>query len=515
MAISLEGYSAYSLGSPSGTQSITVPANTDFAVAVCGFYGDNNASPNNPVCSINSISFTQQAAKAVNESAAENGICIETLVNPATGSQTLAYDWGFDPFDNQEIVIAYFSGVDATTPVASAATSNTCCVSGLTAADMMVGGAVEYTTIPTVTGHGQTKIADANTGSNGTAMAYQAGAETYFDSSATNWQSAAAITLNEASGGTPVSNTAMTPIEALGSPSGSSLASFEALAQLSNPSALPLEALASTTQTAMPRFEALHSVEQLLATEYEALAQALALTPIHYEALGQAAVVSLADLAIECLGRALQSTWTHYEARQTINAPQSALYESLASRSKADTFAVEALQQVARSHALPLESLGQAIYAATLNLEALGEAIISALAEIDFEALAVAIVPRYFGVEALSGASSDALIVIESAQTAALDLSPHFEAVQRIQDATVLSVEALAALRINRQGQTESLATVLAEALDPIEALKEIIRAHALPFEADGANLVLVTPHWRIYTVGREIRVISISATRD
>ena len=543
MAISLEGYSEFSASTETGSQAVTVPTGTDFAVAFCGAYGDSSPSLNNPVCTLGSDAFTQQEMRAVSESSGHNGLSLETLVNPATGSQTLYWDWGFDPFDNQEIVIAYFSGVDPTTPVVDSKIVPGSAVTVPTSGDFIVGGTNAFQGTPDPNLWNQTEITRFTGDSGGMGVGYEAGTQTFFETTGGSWFATGAVTLNEATGGGEVTATTSAPFESLITKSVSRLGSFESLRPSARAVTGPFESVQSLDASPLLRFEsmqlaqlahdcnwesvtlarqtatypieAMQTVESLLTTEFESLAHALALPEIHYESLGPPQIISIADLALECLGNSLSSYAGPIEALSTPSISRSLVYESTTRRTKLNGVAMEALQRAATIHQIEMESLGRALYAATINIESLGEQLITVLAQLYFESKSVAFVPQALGTEALSNVVDEAMIIVESAKSARLQTVPHFEAIQRVVSGEILNSESIASLWVEYQGQTESLAYALRDALIPIEALKYILSSHTLPMEADGELVILMTPSWRIYTIDREIRVITISATND
>lgn len=96
------------------SQSVTVPADAD--LVVIGVSGYESGSPfTNGSLTLNSVALTKNIAD--DDSAFQGGQFY--LVNPATGSQTLAWDWGGTAalFGGVILVLRFYKGVDTADPI--------------------------------------------------------------------------------------------------------------------------------------------------------------------------------------------------------------------------------------------------------------------------------------------------------------------------------------------------------------------------------------------------------------
>lgn len=445
MAISLVGYSEFSAATTTGSQPVTVPASADFAVAFCGAYGDSSPSLNNPVCTLGSDAFTQQKMLAVSEGSGHNGIAVETLVNPSTGSQTLYWDWGFDPFDNHEIVIAYFSGVDPTTPVVDSAVAGSASVTVPTSGDFIVGGTDAYSGTPDPNQGSQTEITRFTNASGGMGVGYEAGTQTAFQTAGGSWYATAAVTLNEASGGTAVAKARSGVVEALSAPSRLPVMGFEALAPVSAASLAVGEALQGLTSSAVGLNEALR--------------RALSAAQVGFEALSEGLVSRAAAGVIEALGAADSAPVSPLEALHTSLTSAQSVYEGLA----------------------------RALSGVELYLEALGENSVSRSARCVVEASAQLAHGLTVGLEALAQAVSAPEVPIEVSQASRRSAQALLEALSHRALAQRLSLESLARLETAAPLALEAVHRARAQATVALAALSEGVRVATVALEALGA----------------------------
>lgn len=420
MAISRLGSQYWNCAGATGSKTdVSVPANTDCVVAFCGAYGSGSPSFGDPVCTLGTQDFTQQAAKAVDESGSSNGICVETLVDlDGTGTLTLYYDWGFTPTaDNREIGLVYFSGVDQTTPVADADTATTdTTITGLTTADWMIGGVSEYNQDSSVTGNSQTEVFVFQNTNGSLVSGEKSGAEDEFHSAADYWDGRAAVTLNEASAATPVSNPQACVFEALASTQVDSAPSFEALASINIQATNPMEAGASIITSRSPGFEALASVQAAQAPNFEALSRLAVAGVLTFECLGTAetGVSGVALIPIEALGGLNITTVLPFETLTDISAQA----------------------------APTLEALTSIDLAQPINFEALGLAVIEAPAAIAFEARGIVAAPIAVGIEALARRVQTQNPSLEALASTARAQAISFEALLQILEQGAIPFEA-------------------------------------------------------------------------
>jgi hypothetical protein len=131
--------------SDAGSDSITVPADADLAVLLVSGYETGNTgyfSAPDAAPTINSVSMTEATATDVDTGTAG---AIFYLSNPATGSQTLAWNWGFNsgPTEGVQYYVVYYKNSDAT-PLRSACSAESggstvnCTPGSASAGDVMV-----------------------------------------------------------------------------------------------------------------------------------------------------------------------------------------------------------------------------------------------------------------------------------------------------------------------------------------------------------------------------------------
>ena len=145
----------------SSSQSVTVPADATLAVVMASLWRNaTNWIAANPV-TLGGVNLT--TLQRTDEQTGNEHAWLGYLVNPATGSQTLAWNWGAAPTEGVNIAVVFYKGVVTSNPVVSSGeqlTTDTD-LTGLIAGpdDMMVGVAATYTSAPTVTDSGQTQLA--------------------------------------------------------------------------------------------------------------------------------------------------------------------------------------------------------------------------------------------------------------------------------------------------------------------------------------------------------------------
>jgi len=149
----------------SGSQSVAVPADATLCVVIITGWNDStNWIPANPI-TLGGVNLTtlQKTDNQVN-----NGqVWIGYLVNPSTGSQSLAWSWGIAMDEGANFCIAFYKGIDTASPVVSSGKQTTAGadLTGLSASagDMMVGGVYSYSiAITSVTDSSQTQLAKPN-----------------------------------------------------------------------------------------------------------------------------------------------------------------------------------------------------------------------------------------------------------------------------------------------------------------------------------------------------------------
>jgi hypothetical protein len=176
------------------TQAMTVPAGCDFVVWVGG--GWNSAdiwASGTPTISLGGVAMTLFAGSV-------NICALAYLAAPLTGSRTLSWNWNAAGTEGVNGALLYFSGVDQTTPVADSGSANNTSVTGLTAADAIVGIINTFTdATTTATNNGQTEVISNSTFNDARiAVAYKIAAETSWSATHTGeFKACMAITLNE------------------------------------------------------------------------------------------------------------------------------------------------------------------------------------------------------------------------------------------------------------------------------------------------------------------------------
>ncbi len=210
--------------SQSGSQSVTVPSDAQACVVIVTFYGNFNWIANNPVTLAGSNLTTVQKT----DEQIDNGhVWIGYKVSPATGSQTLAWNWGATPQEGANICVVFYTGVDTSNPIVSSGqqlSANTD-LTGLTASagDMMVGGVYSYDSSPTVTDNSQTQLAVMGRYN----LCYGGFAEkdggTGFYFSSGNYNTVVALVLKAAAGGGATYNESVTLTKSLAISQGNNL----------------------------------------------------------------------------------------------------------------------------------------------------------------------------------------------------------------------------------------------------------------------------------------------------
>jgi hypothetical protein len=119
-----EGYEEFSVSSGSGSLSLTVPANTTYAVVtVAGYYGTADYLAGATQMDLDSTAMTVIVNGDTDSNAA---ICIWGLANPSTGSVSLAYTWKSEqaPAEGLGVYAVYYSGIDVSGGTAAAVRSS-------------------------------------------------------------------------------------------------------------------------------------------------------------------------------------------------------------------------------------------------------------------------------------------------------------------------------------------------------------------------------------------------------
>jgi hypothetical protein len=123
MAVTRTGtYASFNAAQNTGSGSITIPS--DATIIVCGVGGwTNDVNPNNTFASGNITVGGNTLSKAVSFVDNTKGLIstLYYLVNPPTGSQTLAWDWNStdDVDEGGQILCCFYKGVDTTDPIRS------------------------------------------------------------------------------------------------------------------------------------------------------------------------------------------------------------------------------------------------------------------------------------------------------------------------------------------------------------------------------------------------------------
>lgn len=97
----------------SGSTGVTVPADATVAVAFWGHW-DNNGGSTMGTLTLDDVAFTTQSEKAEGIISGATGIGVAVLLLPATGSQTLAWQWsaGGARQEGGGLFVAYAKDVD-------------------------------------------------------------------------------------------------------------------------------------------------------------------------------------------------------------------------------------------------------------------------------------------------------------------------------------------------------------------------------------------------------------------
>lgn len=205
---------------------------------------------------------------------------------------------------------------------------------------------------------------------------------------------ATAFTLKAAAGGTPVSQTLVSPVEALSRPGATSPGPIESLSRPGATVIEPLEALAGAGQTAGSPLEALSAPVALRSLPVESLARPAGLGALPIEAVSQPGAVVVLPLEGQS------------SAAQTV----AVVIEALAGVGQTGVFPWEAtssLVAVASTAPLPIEALSSPAAALTLPWSSI--AAIAALAGGPVEALSR---PGALAVGPLEGLSSATQLVV-------------------------------------------------------------------------------------------------------
>jgi hypothetical protein len=155
--------------SGNSSQSITIPSDAEIVLAYGAGYWTNPSGLPNPAFTLSGTAMTRIVAVAA-DVPDNDETWVEYRVNPATGSQTLAWD-----FTNANaygaIVVVFYKGINTSSPIRSSQGQNsagtgsgeTISITGLTyqSGDMIVGGATSDAVAATMTSNGQTAIASA------------------------------------------------------------------------------------------------------------------------------------------------------------------------------------------------------------------------------------------------------------------------------------------------------------------------------------------------------------------
>lgn len=168
MAISLTGTAIaitpnYNDGDDVGSQSISVPSDCTLIIASCYMI---LVEPSFTIFALGSTQFTETVRHCKpNTSVNGEGIVVEHLVNPSTGTQTLNWDTGVNVSQGLVILVAFYKGVDTTTPIKDYDVKQTSTfdfnqITGLTFAtgDMMVGFHFSYNADINITQNSQTQV---------------------------------------------------------------------------------------------------------------------------------------------------------------------------------------------------------------------------------------------------------------------------------------------------------------------------------------------------------------------
>lgn len=152
----------------SNSQMVTVPSDAEIAVLLCTGYSGGAYFYGGTV-TLGGSSMIQQVSTDVNDPAVpshgEGFTAIYTITNPATGSQSLAWDWYGSSAAGEGInsYLVFYKNVDTSDAIRDSGLSvaSDTDITGLDAesGDMMVGVIYCYVNLPVVTDNGQTQIA--------------------------------------------------------------------------------------------------------------------------------------------------------------------------------------------------------------------------------------------------------------------------------------------------------------------------------------------------------------------
>lgn len=146
----------------SGSIAVSVPADCNLIVAFWAHW-DANANTTLATLTLNGISFLPAKAELAEGAATdESGVGVAILVNPATGSQTVAWAWsaGGARTEGGELVLVFYRDGNASDPFRAAAVDANiqnfnalASLAGTLTTDRVVGFTQSYTgTNPTITG---------------------------------------------------------------------------------------------------------------------------------------------------------------------------------------------------------------------------------------------------------------------------------------------------------------------------------------------------------------------------
>jgi len=151
-----------------GSQSITVPADCEIIIAayIASWSSSTEWVPSN-IFDLGGSDFVQAVEITEPPAANDQVVVIEHFVNPSTGSQTLNWNSGVHAYHGTIIIVAYYKGVDTTTPIVDTAAATGNDLSGMTfnSGDMMVGCLYSWNSDPTMTASSQTQVAKSKAAS--------------------------------------------------------------------------------------------------------------------------------------------------------------------------------------------------------------------------------------------------------------------------------------------------------------------------------------------------------------
>ena len=158
--------------SDSSSQSITVPSDAELMVVFyAGYESAGSYTSSEVALTIGGASLTHIIANGAGSGT--NGCFVQYRVSPATGSQTFAWTISSGYSYGHAFVIAFYKGVDITSPILDSdstytdvGTSATTPTMTVNTGDMMVGG-LALDNSPTVTGSSQTQVGSIGLGTKG------------------------------------------------------------------------------------------------------------------------------------------------------------------------------------------------------------------------------------------------------------------------------------------------------------------------------------------------------------